>query len=88
MIIGIGVDYSIHVLHRHERAEGDFHRVAQTGKAILFAALTTIFGFGSLVLSHFPGLRTMGFVAIFGTFYCALFALTLLPALLAWRRPA
>lgn len=86
MIIGIGVDYTIHILHRHDRAGGDFHRVAQTGKAVLFASLTTIFGFGSLVLSHFPGLRSMGFVAIFGTFYCALFALTLLPALLAWRR--
>jgi len=88
MIIGIGVDYSIHILHRHERSGGDFHAVAQTGKGVLFAALTTIFGFGSLVLSHFPGLRSMGFVAIFGTLYCALFTLTLLPALLAWRRGA
>jgi hypothetical protein len=86
MIIGIGVDYSIHVLHRFRGAGGDFHRVAQTGKAVLFAALTTIFGFGSLVLSHFPGLRSMGFVAVFGTLYCALFTLTLLPALLARRR--
>ncbi len=53
--------------------------------AILFAALTTIFGFGSLVLSHFPGLRSMGLVAVFGTVCCALAALTFLPALLYLR---
>jgi len=82
MVIGIGVDYSIHILHRHRLSGGDFHQVAQTGKAVFFAALTTIAGFGSLVFSHFPGLRSMGFVAVFGTFFCALFALTFLPALL------
>jgi uncharacterized protein len=85
MVIGIGVDYGIHILHRHRLCGGDAHQVAQTGKAVLFAALTTIAGFGSLIFSHFPGLRSMGFVAVFGTAFCALFALTFLPALLHWR---
>jgi hypothetical protein len=85
MVIGIGVDYGIHILHRHRLSGGDFHQVAQTGKAVFFAALTTIAGFGSLIFSHFPGLRSMGFVAVFGTAFCALFALTFLPALLHLR---
>ena len=85
MVIGIGVDYGIHILHRHRLCGGDAHQVAQTGKAVLFAALTTIAGFGSLIFSHFPGLRSMGFVAVFGTAFCAVFALTFLPALLHWR---
>ena len=79
------MDYSLHVLHRHRSNGGDVHQVAQTGKAIVFAALTTVAGFGSLIFSHFPGLRSMGFVAVFGTIYCTLASLTFLPALLHLR---
>lgn len=90
MIIGIGVDYGIHMLHRIRELEGaDLATLtaglSETGKAIVMAAASTIVGFGSLVLSHYPALRSIGFVAILGALLTALVAITLLPAFLALR---
>ena len=91
MIIGIGVDYGIHMLHRHrELREHDaatwVSGLGETAKAIAMAAVSTLVGFGSLVLSHYPGLRSIGQVAILGAILTALVAVTLLPAYLATRR--
>jgi predicted exporter len=83
MIIGIGVDYGVHLLHRWYESGGDPKAVAQTARAIAVAALTTIVGFGSLVLSHYPGLRSVGGAAILGALSTAVLGITLLPALLA-----
>ncbi len=91
MVIGIGVDYGVHVIHRYreverfglERLESD---VSETGKAITMAALSTIVGFGSLSLSHYPGLRSMGLVAILGAIATCIVSLTILPAYLSLRR--
>ncbi len=91
MIIGIGVDYGVHVIHRYreverfglERLEAD---VSETGKAITMAALSTIVGFGSLSLSHYPGLRSMGLVAILGALATCIVSLLVLPAYLSLRR--
>ena len=90
MIIGIGVDYGIHIVHRYretaavagpQRAEG----LVETGKAIVLAALSTVVGFGSLSFSHYPGLQSMGRVAILGAMSTAVVATTMLPAYLALR---
>ena len=93
MIIGIGVDYGVHAVHRYreiqKRGHGDLnHEVVETGKAIAVAAMSTMVGFGSLSLSHYPGLRSMGLVAILGAVSTCLVALTVLPAYLAvrWER--
>ena len=92
MIIGIGVDYGLHVVHRYreERLRGGGAAaleggLIETGNAVVVAALSTVAGFGSLAFSHYPGLRSIGMVAILGAVFTALVAITLLPALLAWR---
>lgn len=79
MIIGIGVDYGVHLLHRHLEGEGDLQG---TSKAVVIAAITTVLGFGSLVLSHYPGLRSVGSVAGLGAVSTAIAAVMVLPALL------
>jgi hypothetical protein len=83
MIIGIGVDYGVHLLHRWYESGGDREALAETAKAIAVAALTTMVGFGSLVLSHYPGLRSVGAAAILGAFSTAVLGIALLPALLS-----
>lgn len=90
MIIGIGVDYGVHMIHRYrELGDADWVTLeiglSETGKAIVLAALSTIMGFGSLSLSHYPGLRSMGLVAILGALSTCLVAITLLPAYLSLR---
>jgi predicted RND superfamily exporter protein len=82
MIVGIGVDYGIHLLHRWYESAGDPAAVTETAKAIAVAAMTTMVGFGSLVLSHYPGLRSVGGAAILGALSTAILSITLLPALL------
>jgi uncharacterized protein len=90
MIIGIGVDYGVHVLHRFREVR-DLPRdqfesgIVETGKAVVAAALSTIVGFGSIIFSHYPGLQTTGKVAILGTLSTSLITITLLPAILSWR---
>ena len=56
--------------------------VARTAKAIAVASLTTMVGFGSLVLSHYPGLRSVGAAAILGALGTALLSITMLPVIL------
>jgi len=89
MIIGIGVDYGIHMVHRQREFAGKSRKrrqegLVQTGKAITLAALSTIIGFGSLSQSHFPGLSSMGQVAILGAMSTSIVAITVLPAFLTW----
>jgi len=84
MVLGVGVDYGIHILHRGSEsgATGLKTGLSQVGKGVGLAALTTLVGFGSLVLSEYPGLQSMGAVALMGVGFSALIALTLLPVLL------
>ena len=84
LILGIGSDYGIHFVHRYMEEDGhDMARVIQEiGVPIVIAALTTIAGFGSMSLSSYPGLRSMGYVSLLGTVYCMLATLTVLVALL------
>jgi predicted exporter len=91
MIIGIGVDYGVHVLHRYlevrDLPDEEYDRgIQETGKAVVASALSTIVGFGSVTFSHYPGLVTTGKVAILGALCTSLVAITLLPTVLSWRR--
>ena len=83
MIIGCGTDYAVYIQHRYTEAPDEFSRSApETGKAVVMAALTTIVGYGSFALSHYPGLRSIGYASFFGILFSGLAAITLLPAIL------
>ncbi len=91
MIIGIGVDYGIHMIHRYREcldkpAESLHDGMVETGKAIVLAALSTTVGFGSLSRSSYPGLSSMGVVAILGAVSTCLVAITVLPAWLSLKK--
>jgi predicted RND superfamily exporter protein len=89
MIVGIGTDYGIYVVHRYGEMRGQAgeafeNGLRETGKAVAAAALCTIVGFGSIIFSHYPGLRSTGEVALLGAFSTSLVAITLVPAYLGW----
>jgi predicted RND superfamily exporter protein len=48
--------------------------------------LTAIVGYGSFALSHYPGLRSIGYASFFGIGLSGLAAVTLLPAILVRKR--
>jgi hypothetical protein len=82
--VGIGVDYGIHLVHRCARgAAGErAHAVSHLGPVILVAALTTIFGFGTLITSSYPPLRLLGIVSTVAIVALGAASLFVLPALL------
>ena len=51
--------------------------------SVVLTSLTTLVGFGSIALSHYPGLRSIGYVAIIGISACLFSSLILLPPLFA-----
>ncbi len=87
MILGVGIDYGIHIIHRiSQEGLSNFDGLMETGKAVVMAALTNVAGFGTIGLSNYPGLRSMGIVAAIGSVTCLVTALTTLPALLILTR--
>ncbi|HSP33478.1 MAG TPA: MMPL family transporter [Thermoanaerobaculia bacterium] len=87
MIIGVATDYAVYMLQRYLEDPAGFRGSAHsTGKAVVMAALTTIVGYGSFALSHYPGLRSIGYASTFGIGLSSLAAITLLPAILVMGR--
>ena len=87
LVIGMGIDFGIHIVHRF-RVERDLETVYQfTGKAVFLSALTTMIGFGSLALiGSFPSIASIGAVLFLGIATCLIATLVLLPALLSFVR--
>ena len=87
MVLGIGVDYGVHILHRGlQSTPRQFAAdLEQVSKGVLLAGLTTLWGFGSLIFSSYPGLQSMGAVALMGVGFSLLTALTLVAVLLQKR---
>ncbi len=84
MILGIGIDDGIHIIHRYlEDSRYDIHGAVQyTGRAVAMTSLTTMVGFGSLVIAQYRALSSMGWIIILGIGSCLLTSLFLLPPLL------
>ena len=83
LLFGIGVDSAIHLAHRLKRTPERPVFETSTGRAVLFSAMTTMAGFGSLALSGHPGTASMGLLLLLGVAVTALSTLLLIPALLA-----
>jgi len=84
LILGIGIDDGVHVLHRY-RVEGAGRiRVvfSSTGKAILLTSITTMLAFGSFVFATYRGLGSLGIALFIGVGTCFLATIIVLPALL------
>jgi hypothetical protein len=77
---GIGVDYGINLYSRF-RSDGDLaHAVKATGGAIALCSLTTIIGYGALLVADNQALRSFGTLAILGEIACLSAAVLGLPA--------
>ncbi len=74
MILGIGIDDGVHILHRF-KAEGENNIMtvfSSTGRAILLTSLTTMLAFGSLVFSIYRGFASLGGAMFLGVGACFL----------------
>ena len=91
--IGIGVDYTIHVIHRYREEfsrvrdpeEAAVRTLATTGSALLGSALTTALGFGVLMFSPLAGIQQFGVTAAISIAYSLLVAILVVPpAMTVW----
>jgi predicted RND superfamily exporter protein len=87
ILLGIGIDDGLHAVHGTRGASplplAD--AVSISGRAMTLTTLTTCVGFGSLTLSHVPGLRNGGVLVAAGVVACLIATLVVLPA---WDRAA
>jgi hypothetical protein len=83
MIAGIGIDDGVHLTNTYRRRDQGnmLEGMTKTGRAVVLTSLTTLVGFGSLSLSHYPGLRSMGYVAVIGISACLFASIIVLPAI-------
>ncbi len=98
LLIGIGIDFSIHITHRYREEWKDRLRkpeesvgtsVFHVGRAILVAAASTCGAFGIIMLSGMPMLGMFGGVMALVIIFCMLAALFVLPSILvAYARRA
>jgi hopanoid biosynthesis associated RND transporter like protein HpnN len=87
LILGIAVDYGVHIVHDALERPGPYSISASTANAVLVDALTTILGFGALMVASHKGLESLGRVLTLGVTTCTLTSLVFLPVVLAMIRP-
>jgi uncharacterized membrane protein YdfJ with MMPL/SSD domain len=83
LLLGVGVDDGIHVVHRMKEDSGlPADRAATSvGRAIFMTTATTCTSFLMLLFTDHPGLETMGLVMLVGLPLCLVASLSTLPAL-------
>jgi len=88
LLMGLGVDYSIHLMNRlveEDTIEDKIDRVDKTlkstGKAVLLSTITTMIGFGSLMISSMSPMVTFGFGCTIGILFCFISAMIIVPCL-------
>ncbi len=88
LMFGIGVDCGVHMLHRYVQAPGDDPPglTKGTGKAITITSLTTMIGFGAMMLARHRGIASLGFVMTTGIGLTMLACWAVVPAWLVVRR--
>ncbi len=85
LIIGIGVENGIHLVHRF-RVGRDVSVVSliagSTGQAVVLFSLTTMIGFGSLMVAQYYGIFSMGLLLTLAVGSVLIASIVILPLLL------
>jgi hydrophobe/amphiphile efflux-3 (HAE3) family protein len=88
LLVGLGVDYSIHLLNRfseEKQLENKIEAVEKTlkltGKAVFLSTITTAIGFGSLTVSSMPPVVNFGLGCVIGITFCFISSTLLVPCL-------
>ncbi|MDR2643988.1 MAG: MMPL family transporter [Planctomycetaceae bacterium] len=87
LILGIGIDSGVHIIHDFRSQSGKYKITASTALAVLITSLTTIIGFGCMMIASHRGLQSLGRVLVIGVACCLFSSIVALPAVLTlWTR--
>lgn len=81
LTIGIGIDYSIHLifaLRKQEKTGGSIWR--GVGAAIIFCGFSSVIGFGSLIFTNNELIQSLGIVCALGVLITMVLTLVTIPA--------
>ena len=80
--LGLGVDYAINIAHRHDHGDDrdPLATLRTSGSAVFICSLTTMIGYGSLLISENLAIRGFGLASLIGEVACVL------TALVTWSR--
>ena len=81
--VGIGVDYGIHLIHRYDELNDPARVTAELAPVIMVAGAITLLGYGTLVTSSYPPLRSIGVVSAVSVVTLVIASVLLLPAMLS-----
>ncbi|MCG6157311.1 MMPL family transporter [Rubinisphaera margarita] len=82
LVLGIGIDDGIHVIHDFRRSRGRYVMSGNTCRALVLTSMTSIVGFGSLAFAAHRGLAGLGRVVVTGIASCLIVSVIVLPAIL------
>jgi predicted RND superfamily exporter protein len=86
LIIGIGVENGLHLMHRYrEGQDGPALVAGSTGQSVALFSLTTMIGFGSLMVGKYYGIFSMGLLLTLAVGSVLVASLGVLPLLLPHR---
>jgi hopanoid biosynthesis associated RND transporter like protein HpnN len=82
LLMGMGVDSSIHIFHRLESGLSNHKEILQssTARGVFFSSLTTMCSFSSLAFTPHVGTASMGLLLAVGIFFTLVCTLIVLPA--------
>jgi len=89
MIMGLGIDFGIHILHRFyelkkkmSREEALMHTLRGNIRATLAASLTTSAGFLALLFGSLPAMKNFGIILSIGIISAMIATIVALPAVI------
>ena len=83
---GIGVDYAVNVISRYSQDAASIDdAIRETGGAVALCSLTTVIGYGSLLVAGSQAFVSFGLLAVLGELTCIVAALVALPAFMVYR---
>jgi hydrophobe/amphiphile efflux-3 (HAE3) family protein len=92
IIIGICTEFMVLLMGRYEEEkkrglqpyEAMVTALSKMGRAIVTTALTTLGGFGVLIVSDFVMVRDFGIATIIGVFLCLIITIAVMPGIIVW----
>jgi len=85
LLLGVGVDSGIHLVHRARAGGGDALLASTTARAVFYSFATTVLSFGNLAFSSHRGIASLGLLLAIGLTLTTFCNLVVLPALIEWR---
>jgi len=84
-LIGICIDYSVHILNHFWLADSPGHikqgMPVHLKKSLIMSCVTTLIGFMAMGFSDFPGIRQIAFFAVAGIGFAFLYSIIMIPIL-------